>query len=45
MMECNFPLVCGVSKGICCRYCDKECQYKCELEPLNCELSQETCNK
>lgn len=39
MLKCNFPLICGISKGVCCKYCDKKCNYSCELDPHECDLS------
>lgn len=41
MKECNFPLVCGIGQGVCCKYCKKECKYKCELSLKECGLSED----
>lgn len=33
---CEFPLICGINKGVCCKDCDTECNHRCELEPIDC---------
>lgn len=39
MFKCEFPLVCGIGRGICCKECDKDCKAKCEFSPEECTFS------
>ena len=34
--ECNFPLVCGIGKGVCCCDCEHDCNNMCKLSPNDC---------
>ena len=38
---CEFPLVCGVSKGVCCWDCKSKCKYHCELKKEECDCHKE----
>ena len=40
-MKCNFPMLCGRNKEVCCHYCNLECNYKCPIDKSECEDFEE----
>lgn len=41
MIYCNFPLICGINRGVCCESCDKKenCKFVCSLSSVDCDNS------